>query len=160
MSSKRVRTARVQRAFDPDADFLEETTRVRVRFQEVDSLRVTWHGHYLSYFEDGRNAFGRRFGFGYQDILDAGYVAPLVHVELDYHAPSTFDEPLDVRTRMHLVPGARLVFAYLVTGATGDVKVTGHTVQVYTDLAGELVITRPPFVEAFLERWGHEVQSV
>ena len=34
--------------------YLEETTTVRVRFQAVDSLRSVWHGHYVSYFEEGR----------------------------------------------------------------------------------------------------------
>ncbi len=48
----------------PSSDYLEVTTQVRVRFQEVDSLRVVWHGHYLSYCEEGRTAFGREFGFG------------------------------------------------------------------------------------------------
>lgn len=151
---------RPKRPILPSEDYLENTCQVRVRFQEVDSMRVTWHGHYLSYFEDGRNAFGRQFGFTYQDILEAGFVAPLVHVELDYLSPSRFDELLEVRTRMHFVPGARLYFSYSIAGEDGQVKVTGHTIQVFTDTQGELCFCRPPFFEAFLEEWKERAQKV
>lgn len=29
-----------------------------VRFNEADPLGIVWHGHYASYFEDARAAFG------------------------------------------------------------------------------------------------------
>jgi len=31
----------------------EVQTEIRVRFSEVDSMGVVWHGNYLKYFEDG-----------------------------------------------------------------------------------------------------------
>ncbi len=36
---------------------LINSTKFRVRFSEVDSLRIVWHGNYLKYFEDGRDAW-------------------------------------------------------------------------------------------------------
>ena len=44
---------------------LSEVIPINIRFHEVDSLRIVWHGHYLKYFEDGREAFGRKYGIGY-----------------------------------------------------------------------------------------------
>ena len=35
---------------------------VRVRFNETDVLGVVWHGNYIKFFEDGREAFGREHG--------------------------------------------------------------------------------------------------
>ena len=99
--------------------YLEQCTQVRVRFQEVDSLQVVWHGHYLSYFEEGRTAFGREFGFHYTDILEAGFVAPLVHIEIDYFAPARFGDILEVRTRLYPSEAARISFDYLVLDASG-----------------------------------------
>ena len=43
-------------------------TEVPIRFSEVDSLRVVWHGHYIKFFEDGREAFGREHGLTYLDV--------------------------------------------------------------------------------------------
>jgi len=34
----------------------------KVRFEEVDTLGIVWHGRYPSYIEDGRTAFGEKFG--------------------------------------------------------------------------------------------------
>jgi len=37
---------------------LNSTTKIQVRFNEADPLGIVWHGHYIRYFEDGREAFG------------------------------------------------------------------------------------------------------
>ncbi len=38
---------------------LVSTTEVLVRFNEADPLGIVWHGHYIRYFEDGREDFGK-----------------------------------------------------------------------------------------------------
>ncbi len=137
---------------DPGPEYVETSTTVRVRFQEVDSLRVTWHGHYLSYFEEGRSAFGREHRFDYADILAAGYVAPLVHVELDYKKSAHYDEVLAVICRMHQVEGSRILFSYEVRNEERQLLTTGMSVQVFTDLEGEPILVRPEFYDRFLEQ--------
>ncbi len=70
----------------PKGRHLESRTRVRVRFSEVDTLQIVWHGHYLEYFEDARVELGRRHGINYTDIRAAGLTAPVVHVACDFYA--------------------------------------------------------------------------
>jgi len=137
--------------------FLEAETTVRVRFQEVDSLRMVWHGHYLTYFEEGRTAFGRRYSFGYEDILAAGFIAPLVHIEVDYLKPARYGDVLTVRTRLVPAEGARIDFTYLVAGAAGEPLAAGSSVQLFTELDGTLVLTRPAFVDRILFRHAKEM---
>ena len=36
---------------------LTNRTTFRVRFSEIDSMQIVWHGEYVRYFEDGREAF-------------------------------------------------------------------------------------------------------
>lgn len=151
-----MRSARRNRWGDPAPRWLEADTKVQVRFQEVDALRIVWHGHYLTYFELGRTAFGRQYDFAYEHILAAGYIAPLVHVEVDYFAPAAYGDELSVRTRLHEDEGARLSFTYLVTNAEGRELASGYTVQVFTDRAGEIVLARPAFYERFLAQRGPE----
>lgn len=43
-------------------------TNIPVRFSEIDSLGILWHGHYIKYFEDGREAFGAEYNLGYMDV--------------------------------------------------------------------------------------------
>ena len=47
---------------------LSETARIQVRFSEVDSIKMVWHGHYITYMEDAREAFGRKYGLEYMYI--------------------------------------------------------------------------------------------
>ena len=57
---------------------------IEIRFSEVDSLRIVWHGNYVHYFEDAREHFGNMFGLGYLDVFNNGFVTPIVHLDIDY----------------------------------------------------------------------------
>lgn len=146
------RSAREERRWAlPGGPFLEVTSPVRVRFQEVDSLRIVWHGHYLTYCEEGRLGFGAALGLGYDDLARAGLAVPVIHAELDYHAPARFGDTLSVRTRLYPVPGAQLQLRYRIT-REAELLATAFTVQAFTSLEGELQIARPPAYAGFLRR--------
>ena len=59
-------------------------TEILVRFNEADPLGIVWHGHYIRYFEDGREDFGNRYGIGYLDFYKNGFVIPIVNVECSF----------------------------------------------------------------------------
>ena len=44
---------------------LQASKEIEVRFSEVDSMNVVWHGSYALYFEDAREAFGAKYGLEY-----------------------------------------------------------------------------------------------
>ena len=39
-----------------------------IRFSEIDSMKVAWHGSYVLYLEDAREFWGAKYGLGYQDL--------------------------------------------------------------------------------------------
>ena len=43
---------------------LSVTKSFDIRFSEVDSMGVVWHGNYAKYFEDAREEFGRKYDLG------------------------------------------------------------------------------------------------
>ena len=61
-----------------EAAQLTVSQQIRVRFNETDPLGIVWHGYYINYFEDGREAFGRQHGISYLDGFDSGYTTPIV----------------------------------------------------------------------------------
>jgi acyl-CoA thioester hydrolase len=139
---------------------LEHTTEVSVRFEEVDSLRVVWHGHYLSYFEDARVAFGRRYGIDYTDTLEAGFAVPIVYASIDYHASARYGDVLDVIARLYWVESAKLLFGYEVRRHDdGELLATGETVQVFTELEGHMCLVIPQFMKDFYARWDGEART-
>ena len=75
-------------------------TQFKVRFSEIDSMHVVWHGDYVRYFEDGREAFGLEYsGLGYGDISKSGYLAPMVDLHLQYKRPLSLGEEGVIETR-------------------------------------------------------------
>lgn len=125
----------------------------KVRFEEVDSLRIVWHGRYPSYIEDGRAAFGEKYGMGYLDMYRGNFVAPIVQMHIDYRSPLLFPEEFSIITSLHWTDAVRLNFQYLITGQDGRVVATGYTVQLLTSLNREVLLVRPDFVEDFFIRW-------
>ena len=57
-----------------------------IRFSEVDSMKVVWHGSYMLYFEDAREEFGRKYKLEYLRIAEFGYYAPLVDAVFNHSA--------------------------------------------------------------------------
>lgn len=124
---------------------LQHTTRFRVRFNETDPLGIVWHGHYITYFEDGREAFGEAFGISYRHILDNHFLAPVVKCTCEYKSPLRHGDWAEVETVFINNPAAKMTFRYTIFNTARQVVATGETIQVFTDMGGELVLTNPPF---------------
>lgn len=134
---------------------LTDTTSVRVRFSEVDSMQVVWHGEYIRYFEDGREAFGRRYaGIGYADIARSGYLAPVVDARLQFKSPLRVNDVATVETRYIDSEAAKICFEYTIRRQSdGEVVATGSTMQVFVDHDYELILLQPDFFAEWRKRW-------
>ena len=130
-------------------------TEVTVRFNEADPLGVVWHGHYLRYFEDGREAFGKEYGISYLDFYREGLAVPIVSVHCDYKKPLRYGESVIVETIYEPTPAAKLLFSYrMYESAVIHVVATGHSVQVFVDVRTfQLQMTVPEFFEQWKTQW-------
>ena len=129
------------------------TVKRRVRFEEVDSMGIVWHGCYPSYFEDGRVALGRRYGISYRDFIREQIPVPVRQMQIDYHRPLRFDEEFEVRTILHWSDAARINFEYEIHTVQNQLVCTGCTVQLMLDRDLNVLLSPPPFFTAFLKRW-------
>lgn len=125
------------------------------RFSEVDSMNIVWHGSYSLYFEDAREAFGKKYGIGYLDIFAQGYYAPLIDLTFQYKKPLIYGMPC--RVDIYYVPtmAAKIVFDYEVYCLTDNSLCTkGRSVQVFMDKNYELMWTNPQFYEQWQAKMG------
>ncbi|MDR0892937.1 MAG: acyl-CoA thioesterase [Mediterranea sp.] len=133
---------------------LTNRTTFKVRFSEVDSMQIVWHGEYVRYFEDGREAFGKQYGLDYMSIYHHGYLAPLVDLQCQFKRPLTVGEEAIVETRYIACEAAKVQFEYVIYRASDQsVVATGSTVQVFLDKERELQLLNPPFYAEWKERW-------
>jgi len=134
---------------------LVATKPIAIRFSEVDSMSVVWHGSYVKYFEDAREAFGLQYGLDYMTIYNHGFYAPLVDLSFQYKRALSYQSKPVVKITYRPTAAAKIVFDYEITDAvTGDVAATGHSVQVFTDLEGNLEWANPTFYAQWKAQWG------
>lgn len=113
---------------------LTASTNILIRFNEADPLGIVWHGHYVRYFEDGREAFGEKYGLRYLDIFAQGYTVPVVNVQCDYKRSLRYGDRVVVETRYVDDLAAKIKFEYILTNpATGEVVAKGSSIQVFLD---------------------------
>ncbi|MDO7875803.1 acyl-CoA thioesterase [Hymenobacter sp. ASUV-10] len=128
-----------------------------MRFNEVDSLGITWHGHYVRYFEDGREAFGEEHGLRYLDFYHHGLATPIVSLHCDYKKPLRYGETALIETRFLDNPAAKIHFDYRIFNAdTHELVASGTTVQVFLDIESRELLLNTP---AFFENWKLQVQA-
>ncbi len=121
------------------------TIKVRVRFVETDPLGIVWHGNYIQYFEDGREAFGRHHGISYLDQKRNGYTTPIVKSTSEHKRPLRYGDTATVKTIFVDSPAAKLIFRYEVFNEQNELVCTGSTVQVFVNDSGDLSLNMPEF---------------
>jgi len=133
---------------------LKASKMLDIRFSEVDSMKVVWHGSYMLYFEDAREEFGRQYHLEYMRMADQGYYAPLVDIEFHYRRPITYG----MRPRIDIIyrptEAAKIIFDYEIHDAeTEELIASGSSTQVFMDMNYQLIWTNPDFYLEWKRLW-------
>ncbi|MBL7703713.1 MAG: acyl-CoA thioesterase [Ferruginibacter sp.] len=131
-------------------------TEVLVRFNEADPLGIVWHGHYIRYFEDGREAFGKMHGLDYLKVYKLGFVIPVVSVQCDFKRSLRYGDRVIVETKFIPTDAAKLKFTYRLYNETnGQLVATGSSVQVFLSKEDSVLqLSNPAFFEAWKIKHG------
>jgi acyl-CoA thioester hydrolase len=127
-------------------------TKITVRFNEIDPYRVAWHGHYVAWMEVGRNAMAGRFDLDASQLAAAGYLGPVVALELKYLRPARFNDELTIQTTLRRSETATLEFVTTIVGPDGKKCATGTTTHALTDMDGVLQFQLPKVVAERVNR--------
>ena len=125
-------------------------THLKVRFYEVDPYQVTWHGHYISWFEVARNELASRFGLDPMQLKEVGVMAPVVDLTCKFKLPARYNDEVIIQTTMQRTETAKLIFHYTVMRHR-EILAEGSTTHVLTDLQGTMLYKVPPAVQQQLE---------
>jgi acyl-CoA thioester hydrolase len=103
---------RAGHAVDPEKS--TTVSQLRVRFCETDLMGVVHHATYLVYFEAGRVEWLRRRGITYADWTARGVQVPVVDAQVQYRAPSRFDDVLSIETTLARLRTVSLDYTYRI----------------------------------------------
>jgi acyl-CoA thioester hydrolase len=134
---------------------LKSTCEVTIRFNETDPMGIVWHGHYIQYFEDGREAFGKEHGISYSSVYEQGYSLPVVNISCEYKKSLKYGDKAIVETVYHDSSAAKVEFEYKIYRASDSLlAATGKSTQVFLNSAGELELIYPEFILNWKKRKG------
>ena len=121
-----------------------DETELRVRFNEVDSWGMVWHGHYITWFEVGRMALLGKFQLLPKDFARMGYIAPVVDLKCVFKEPAHLDEEILIRTTVLKPTKAALTFRFQVQRKSdGKLLAFGEETQVLLTLDGRMLYIIP-----------------
>lgn len=127
------------------------SVEVEVGFPDLDPMAITWHGHYLRYFESARVALMRRIGYDYPEMQASGYTWPIIETRLRYLRASRYAQRLRVTAGIEEWETC-LQVGYLITDAdTGARITTGFTRQCAVDADGEMQLSTPDVLRRCLK---------
>lgn len=86
----------------------------RIRYADTDKLGISYYANYFVWFEAARTEYFRALGFPYTECEKKGFFLPVVDAGAKYHAPSTYDDLIVVRTSVSQIRNSSMRFEYQV----------------------------------------------
>jgi len=130
-------------------------SEIKIRFSDTDALGIVWHGNFIKYFEDGREAFGAEHGLNYLQMYNDGYATPIIKSHCEHKMPLKYSETVVIETEFVATQAAKIHFRYKIFGNSGkSLSATGETIQVFLNKKGELHLNNPPYFENWKKKHG------
>ncbi|MES2205798.1 MAG: acyl-CoA thioesterase [Pseudomonadota bacterium] len=105
-------------------------TAIEIPFHDVDVLQITWHGHYIKYFEIARCDLLRKIGYDYPQMKASGFIWPVTECYVKYIRPSSYGQRVIVSAQL-IEYENRMKINYLIRDSESGNKLTsGYTIQV------------------------------
>ncbi len=104
---------------------------VRVIYGDTDKMGISYYGNYFRWFEAARTEYFRALNLPYTECEKKGIFLPVIEANAKYHAPSSYDDLLVVRTSVSEIGRTSMRFQYQVfEKKSAKLLVTGFTVHV------------------------------
>ena len=118
----------------------------KVNYYETDKMGITHHSNYIRWMEEARVYFLDKVGFGYKRLEEEGIVSPVISIECEYKAPTTFDDQIEINVGVEQFKGVKLVMKYhMVNVATNEEVLSGRSMHCFLDEEGKPMILRKKF---------------
>ena len=124
----------------------EAEVDIIIPFHDVDMMAISWHGHYVKYFELARCALFDKIDYNYVQMRDSGYAWPVVDLRIRYPGPTTFNQKVTVKATI-IEWENRLKINYELRDSQTAKRLTkGYTVQVAVDMSNQEMCFESPKV--------------
>lgn len=125
---------------------IQAESYIDIPFHDVDVMAITWHGHYVKYFEIARCALLDKIDYNYLQMRASGFAWPVIDLRIRYAQPLRFQQKIKIIATL-VEWENRLKINYLIEdAATGQRLTKGYTVQVAVDMQNQEMLLASPAV--------------
>ena len=126
--------------------------RLRVRYHECDLQGIVFNANHFSYFDVALTELWREAFGSYRALLDAGSDLLVREATATFHAPTRFDDEIDIELTIARLGTTSVVFAIQERRA-GELLVDGRLVHVFVDRVTHEKHPIPDAIRARLLPW-------
>ena len=116
-------------------------------------MGVVYHANYVIWLEMGRTQLIKDLGFSVTELEDAGYVSPVMNVNISYKAALRYGKPATIRTWVKTQDRLRTVYGYEILHEDGTVAATATTEHIVVKKDSFRPISMMKIDNAWYERY-------
>lgn len=94
-----------------------------VQYHETDKMGITHHSNYIKWMEEARVDYLNKIGLPYTLLESCGIASPLIEINIQYKAPTTFGDVVQIDLQIREYNGVKLVVEYVMSDASNGVTV-------------------------------------
>lgn len=100
----------------------------KVQYYETDKMGITHHSNYIRWMEEARVDYLEKIGWGYKRMEEEGIISPVLTVSGKFKKSTTFDDVVEITTKMKAFNGLRLTVEYeMKEQKTGEIVYIGSS---------------------------------
>ena len=120
----------------------------KVNYYETYKMGVTHHSNYIRWMEEARIEFLDKIGYSYFKLEEDGIMSPVIGIECDYKATTTFNDDIEIDVKVKEFKGVRLVIEYVMKNVkTNELVFTGISKHCFVNMEGKPIILKKEFAE-------------
>ncbi len=124
----------------------EASVDIKIPFHDVDMMEITWHGHYVKYFEIARCALLDGINYNYSQMRESGFAWPVIDMRIRYPGPSQFGQVITVKATIKEWENRLKIDYEIRDKLTGKRLTRGHTVQVAVEIESREMLLESPAI--------------
>lgn len=126
---------------------MERNCKIDIRpgYSETDQMGFVHHSNYVKYFETARWELFRTLGIPYKLVEGAGFLLPVIKMEMEFLKPAFYDELLEISVKASIIKNSQLKFEYEIT-CGGDIITRAYTLLAVIRRESRKATRIPPLI--------------
>lgn len=112
---------------------MTEETKLRVKYNETDSMKYLYHANYIYYYHASRTELLRKVGLCDKKLELNGIILPVIEMQSKFAKPAYYDDELTVRTLLQRISACKLFFTHEIYNEENEKINSGSTVVAFVN---------------------------